>query len=179
MSSFTRATVLGSAAAVAAAFPMLGANASAAPKGDAAADVATLATQLAQARAAVKAYGDASATNVLGASVAAVIKEFGADHQAHADAIAAAITQAGGTPSPDAAAPVDIASLKTEGDVLAALYGLERTTAASYLAAIGELRNRDVAKSTGAILGVVTTHVALLAEALRRGQAYPTGFVTA
>ena len=92
----------------------------------------------------------------------AVTKQFAADHQAHADAIVAAVTQAGGTPAGDTAPPTDFTTLKSEPDILGALYGIERATAAAYLAALGELRNRDLARSTGAMLGVVTTHVALL-----------------
>jgi hypothetical protein len=178
MPSFTRAKILGVASASALAAPMLDAFALAAPKGDAAADVATLNTELPFARGAVKAYGDATATSILNPAALETVKGFATDHQAHVDAIVAAVTQAGGTASADLSPPVDIASLKVEADILGALYTLERAVAAAYLAAIGELKDRNLARSTGAMLGVVTTHVALLGEALRRGQAYPTSFVT-
>jgi hypothetical protein len=125
METFSRARILGSASAVALATPLaLLAAGAAVPKGDAADDVATLNTELPLARAAVKAYGDAAATNVLSPPVLAVAKQFGTDHQAHADAFAAAIGQAGGTAASTSSptqsdATADIASLKNELDILA------------------------------------------------------------
>ena len=46
--------------------------------------------------AAVKAYGDAAALNILSDPILAVAKSFLADHQAHADALSAAVRAAGG-----------------------------------------------------------------------------------
>ncbi|MBC5822155.1 MAG: ferritin-like domain-containing protein [Candidatus Eremiobacteraeota bacterium] len=69
--------------------------------------------------------------------------------------------------------------LHAEIDVLGFAYTIERMLADVHLAPVATYRNRDYAKTAASILGVETTHVALLAEALRRNPAYPSSFVAA
>ncbi len=140
-------------------------------------DVKALGASLALERAAIKAYADALAANVLSPPVAAVITRFSNEHAAQRDAIVAALSQASATVPTDEA-PLDAESFKTEGDVLAYAYSLERTIAGSYVKSVGPYKNRDYATLAASILGVTTTHVALLAEALRSGAPYPGGLVT-
>jgi rubrerythrin len=52
----------------------------------------------------------------------------------------------------------------------------EQKAAATYLSVVPELKDRKLAEVAAAILGVETTHVALLAQALGE-HAYPSGFV--
>ncbi len=177
MPKITRSSALGAASAVALAAPLVFANfARAAQKADAG-DIKLLDTAIPLERAAIKAYADAAALNVLSPSVLAVLKGFMADHQAHLDALTAAVTQGGATPS-QATATLPIATLKTEADVLGYAYTVERLAANAYLGTVAQFKNRDLATTAAAIMGVETTHVALLAEALRKNPAYPTGFVT-
>ncbi len=177
MSTHTRAQALGAVAALGLAAPLLTRCAFAADKVDPN-DLKSLGTELALERAAIKAYTDAAALNVLSPSVLAVLSGFLADHNAHRDAIVAAFTAGGQTPSDDVA-PLDTPSLHTEADVLNFVYTVERTLADAHLSAVPLYKDRDYAKTAASILGVETTHVALLAEALRRNPAYPSSFVAA
>ena len=126
--------------------------------------------------AGIKAYTDAFALNLLSPSVLAVAKGFRADHQAHAAALAAAVKAAGGTPT-TATAKLEYPSLKSQADILAFAEKVERLAATSYLTDIGKLSNPALSKIMASILGVETTHVALLASALKQGVAY-NGFVS-
>ncbi len=178
MTIFSRAKALGATSALLLTSPLLKAQfAAAAGKGDAG-DIKLLDAAVSLERAAVKAYGDAAASNLVTPSVLAVLKSFMADHQAHLDALAAAVTQSGATPSADTAA-VATPQLTTEADILSFAYTIERLAASTYLAAIAQYKNRDLATTAASIMGVDATHVALLAEALKRNPAYPNGFITA
>lgn len=126
--------------------------------------------------AAIKAYGDAAAGN-LSAPVAATLMQFSNDHSAHRDALLALVQQAGQTPGTDAATVPAVVQPQLERDALAGALTLERQLASSYLAAVPEFKNRDLAKTAASILGVDATHVALLSEALRENPAYPGGFL--
>ncbi len=141
-------------------------------------DVKALNASLALERAAVKAYGDAIGANILTPPVAAVLTRFQSEHTAQQNAIVGALTQASATIGTDVATE-DPESFKTEADVLAYAYTLERAIANAYVTSIASYKNRDYATLSASILGVTTTHVALLAEALRRGAPYPTGLITA
>ena len=101
---------------------------------------------------------------------------FVTDHTAHRDALIAAITAGGQTPGTDLAT-LDTPTLGNEAEFLNYAYTVERSLASGHLAAVAGFHNRDYAKTAASILGVETTHVALLAEALRKGSAYPTSFV--
>lgn len=140
------------------------------------ADVALLNNALAMEHALIKAYGDAVAGNALTPPVAAVLREFMNDHAAHRDALVAAIQKGGAAPTADTA-PFQYPTLTSEGAALSVAYQLERIGANAYAGAIPSFKNRDYSGNAASILGVETTHVALLAEALKKGSPYPGGFV--
>ncbi len=175
MSTYTRARALAAAGALGLAAPLLNQCAFAADKVDAD-DVKSIATELALERAAVKAYTDSAALGVVSPPVLAVLNGFLADHTAHRDALIAALTAAG-QQVPQDPAPLDTPTLHAEADVLSFAYTVERMLADAHLGAVPAFKNRDYAKTAASILGIETTHVALLAEALRKNPAYPSSFV--
>lgn len=126
--------------------------------------------------AGIKAYLDAAALNILEPPVLAVAKSFVADHQAHAGALAAAVKAAGGTPA-TGALKLEYPPLKTQSDILAFAEKVERIAATAYLTDIGKLSSPALAKTMASILGVETTHVAILAAVLKESRPYP-GFVS-
>ncbi len=175
MSTLTRAQALGAAGALGLTAPLLTHCTLAAGAIDAG-DATSLGSELALERAAVKAYTDAAASGIVSPSVLAVLNSFLADHTAHRDALIAALTTAG-RQAPEDVATLDTPVLHAEVDVLGFAYTIERMLADAHLAPVATYKNRDYAKTAASILGVETTHVALLAEALRRNPAYPSSFV--
>ncbi len=176
MSSLRRAHLLafGSAAGLIGA-PLLTALAAAAQTADPA-DIDTLNVAIALERAGIKAYADAAATGLLSKPVLVLAGRFVADHTAHRDALIGAVRSAGFTPS-DAIAPIATPPLATERDVLAFANVVEMKAASTYLSVIPDLKSRTLAGVAASILGVETTHVALLAEALQT-RVYVSGFVS-
>jgi rubrerythrin len=139
-------------------------------------DIKILNTAIPLELAAIKAYTDAAGLNLLQPAVLQVAVGFRTDHQAHADALAAAVRAAGATP---VTTPVAITypALKSQADILKFAESLERQAASTYLSVIPVLKDRNLAKTMASILGVETTHVSTLAAALGEGKAY-TGFVS-
>lgn len=178
MPNISRANALGATSALILSPVLYARLAQAAAKADPA-DIKLLDAAIAAERAALKTYVDATAISVLTPSVLAVLKSFMADHQAHLDALTAAVTQSGSAVAPETAAAVATPALATEADVLALAYTTERLVASTYLDSIAKFKNRDFATTAASIMGVDATHVALLAEALKRNPAYPTSFITA
>jgi len=177
MPSITRAQALRTTGAVALFAPWLSAAAGAAVRADAG-DVKLLETAVAFERAAIKAYSDGAASGVLSPPVAAVTTQFTSDHTAHLAALVSALQAAGQQPGEQVTAMVP-PTFQTEMDVLNYAYTIERGAATMYLDAIAQIKDRTLAKTLASILGVDTAHVALLAEALSKYPAYPTGFITA
>lgn len=175
MPSITRASALGSACALALGTQAGMQLAAAAPKFDAA-DLKALGVALALERSVIRTYSDPAVTKLLAPPVLAVLDQFLADHTAHRDALVQAIAATGQAAGEDVA-DVTVPTLASEADVLGFAYTLEKSLATTHLASISALHNRDYAQTAASILGVETTHVALLGEALRQGRAYPTGFV--
>lgn len=177
MPHLSRAGAFGAATAAAFTAPsLITAFAEAAQKADSG-DVKLLNTAIPLERAAIKAYTDAAGTNLLSPPVLAVVKAFMADHQAHLEGLVAAVTQSGATPSADTAT-VETPALANELDILNYVYTVERLAAGTHLGTIVQFKNREFATTAASIMGVETTHVALLAEALRKNPAYPSSFVT-
>ena len=175
MSRMSRAALLGAGSAVAlVGLPLMTTFVEAASAVDAD-DLGTLQAALELERAAIKAYQDGAATGLLSAPVLTVARGFIADHTAHRDALAAAIRAAGAAPS-ERLAHLEYPRLASEADVLRFARATEQKAAATYLSVIPELKDRKLAEVAGAILGVETTHVALLAQALGE-RSYPSGFV--
>lgn len=126
--------------------------------------------------AGIKAYSDAFSLNLLSAPVLEVAKRFQSDHRAHAAALSAAVKAGGGTATTETL-KIEYPPLNSEADILAFAEHVERAAATEYLTDIGKLSNPAMAKLMASILGVETTHVAILAAALKEDHPYP-GFVT-
>lgn len=154
--------------------PMLRSLADAAERADPG-DIQTLNAAIELENAGIKAYTDAAATGLLTKSVLVVASSFKRDHEAHRDALAGAVRASGAVPTQKTAALV-YPPLHTQADVLAFAEHVERKAAATYLSVIPDLRDRKLAGVAAAILGVETTHVALLAQALGQFPAYKGGF---
>jgi hypothetical protein len=179
MSMITRAKALGAASAVALVGPALMTNFLMAAEGMDPGDIKILNVAIELERAGIKAYTDAAGTGLLTPGTLAIAKGFLGDHTAHRDALIAAVKAGGGTPS-EATTHLDYPPLKSEADILNFAYVVERTAANTYLSVIPAFKNRDLAKVAASILGVETTHVAILGFALKKGsEPYPSSFVTA
>ena len=173
----TRAQVLFSGAATALlGGPLLAQFAAAAEAADAG-DIGILNAALELERAGIKAYDDAAATGLLSKDVAAVAMGFKADHQAHRDALIGAIRSGGGTPSQKTAV-LEYPALKSQTDILHFAKTVEEKAAVTYLSVVSEFKDRKLAEVAASILGVETTHVALLASVLGELPAYKSGFVS-
>jgi hypothetical protein len=130
-------------------------------------DIKILQSAATSERTAIKAYTDAAGTGLLSAGVLAVAKGFMQDHIAHRDALEGAIKAAGVTPATGVTA-ITYPPLKSQADILNFAEVLERGAASAYLASIPGFQNRALAKVAGSILGVETTHVAILAYVLTK-----------
>jgi len=139
-------------------------------------DIAILNSAIALERAGIKAYRDGAASGLLQPAVLEVAKGFMSDHMAHRDALIAAVKAAGATPT-DATAQLTYPSLKSQADVLAFAESVEKQAASAYLAAFGQLSDRNLARAAASILGVETMHAGILAAALGQGAPYH-GFIS-
>jgi hypothetical protein len=139
-------------------------------------DLAVLTSSLGVELGAIKAYADLAAANAATVYVTNVLMSFAYDHASHRDALIAAIHALGVEP---AATPASfpVPQLANEAAALDFALGLERNVAAAHLATVSQYATRGLAQKAAAMLGCETTHVALLSEALRKGPAYPDGFV--
>lgn len=177
MPGISRANILGAITVLGVAGPLaFSASRAAGAKIDPA-DVALLNGLLASAHAGIHLYNGAFEAKILTAPVALALNQFATDYNAHRDLLIGVITAGGGVPVPEAATS-QVDPTTTEGSFLAGALSFERQTAGIYLVAIPEFKNRELTKAVASILGVVTAHVALLAEALRENPAFPTSFVT-
>jgi hypothetical protein len=139
-------------------------------------DLATLNAAIELERAGIKAYDDAAGLKLLSPKPLEVAHLFRRDHVSHLAALQAAVTSGGGTPSTKIA-KVDYPQMKSEKDVLGFASTVEKLAASTYLSVIPEFKDRNLAQVAGAILGVETTHVGMLASALGEFPPYPSGFV--
>jgi hypothetical protein len=171
-----RTQLLGFGSAAAAFSPLLLSSFAAAAVTADPADIATLNAAIELERAGIKAYVDAAGTKLLSPGILAVAAGFIADHTAHRDALIGAVRAAGATPSP-ATAHLAYPPLASEKDIIAFAIVVEKKAAATYLSVVPDLKDRNLAGIAAAILGVETTHVALLENALGVTRTYPTGFV--
>ncbi len=175
MKPISRAALLGAGSAIAlVGLPLVADFVEAAERADAG-DVATLNAAIALELAAIKAYQDALGSGLLTPAVAAIASRFTGDHAAHHEALAAAVTAAGYTPS-EATAWLTYPPLNTQSDILRFALTVERKAAATYLSVVPELKDRKLAGLAASILGVETTHVSTLASALGV-PSYESGFV--
>ena len=175
MTKITRSALLGAGSAIAlVGFPLMTRFVEAAQAADKN-DLATLNAAIELERAGIKAYADAAATGLLPAGILQVAKGFAADHTAHRDALIAAVIAGGGTPSA-ATAKLTYPPLKSQADVLHFAKTIEEKAASTYLSIIPDFKDRNLASVAASILGVETTHVALLASVLGEPRAYSSGF---
>jgi hypothetical protein len=130
-------------------------------------DIKILQSAATSERTAIKAYTDAAGTGLLSPGVLAVAKGFMADHMAHRDALEGAIKAAGVKPETGVIA-ITYPPLKSETDILTFAQTLERGAATAYLSSVPNLQDRGLAKVAASILGVETTHVAILAYTLTK-----------
>jgi hypothetical protein len=130
-------------------------------------DIGILQTAIKLERAGIKAYADAAGTGLLSPGVLTVAKGFMADHQAHRDALIGAVKAAGVTPTEETT-QLTYPSLKSQEDILNFAESVERQAATTYLSVIPAFKDRGLAKVAGSILGVETTHVAILAYTLKK-----------
>ena len=139
-------------------------------------DIATLNSAIELERAGIKAYQDAGATGLLSPAVLDIANRFMSDHAAHRDALIGAVSAGGGRPS-SGIVTLEYPPLHDQTDILNFTLLVEKKAAATYLSIIPDLKDRNLAATAASILGVETTHVALLANALGIG-CYKSGFVS-
>jgi len=141
-------------------------------------DVKILNVAIALERAGIKAYADAAGLNILSPGVLDIAKGFMKDHTAHRDALIGAVKAAGATPTEETT-KLTYPELKTEADILKFAESVERTAASTYLSTLAKFKNRDLSKVAASILGVETTHVAILGYALKQGtEPYKSSFTS-
>jgi rubrerythrin len=177
MSRISRSTILGASSAIA----LVGSTlmqrflvaAEAADEGD----VKILNVAIALERAGIKAYTDAASTGLLEKPVMAVATGFMRDHEAHRDALIAAVKHTGATPTPEVA-KLTYPALKSQSDILKFALVVERQAASKYLSVIPSFTDRQLAQVAASILGNETTHVAILAQVLGLGTEPYGGFVS-
>ncbi|GAC1406833.1 MAG: ferritin-like domain-containing protein [Candidatus Velthaea sp.] len=175
MNTISRSALLGAGSAIAlVGLPLMTSFVEAAAAADKN-DIAALNAAIELERAGIKAYVDAAATGLISPGVLKVAQGFIADHTAHRDALIAAVIAGGGQPSSNTV-KLAYPPLKTEADILRFALVVEQKAASTYLSVIPDLKDRALAGVAGSILGVETTHVALISNALGE-RAYKSGFV--
>ena len=102
-------------------------------------------------------------------------KLFLEQEQEHADGLASAIKDAGGTPN-RALASYDFPELRSQTDVLRFAVDLENTAIAAYIDALPKLGEGDLRATAAAIVANEAEHVAVLLGALGMEQV-PDAFV--
>ncbi|CAN5286342.1 ferritin-like domain-containing protein [soil metagenome] len=109
-------------------------------------------------------------------SVLQIGKKFLAQEQEHADALAAAIKEAGGMPN-RAKSDYDFPELRTQSDVLRFAVDLEYTAIAAYIDALPKLSQGDLRATAAGIITNEAEHAAVLLDALGENPV-PSAFVT-
>jgi len=140
-------------------------------------DVKILNVAIELERAGIKAYADAAATGLLKKPVLAVATGFMRDHEAHRDALIAAVKHAGATPTAEVT-KLTYPTLASQSDILKFALVVERQAATTYLSVIPSFTDRHLAQVAASILGNETTHVAILAQTLGLGTEPYGGFVS-
>lgn len=138
------------------------------------ADVEILNSALDLELMAVAAYKTGAA--LLKGDVLRVGKAFLEQEQEHADGLAQAIKDAGGTPN-RAKASYDFPKLSSQNEVLRFAVDLENTAIAAYIDALPKLSQGDLRATAAAIVTNEAEHVAVLLGALGEDQV-PDAFVT-
>lgn len=133
-------------------------------------DVAVLQGALALEHGGIAAYRIAAGSGLLSAGTIQVATVFLGHHEGHRDALARLITQTGGhpvEPKSDAEyiSALNIAALKSEGDVVKFAAGLEQGAANAYIGQISALKDAKLTHLFGQLGGDEAVHWALLNSA--------------
>ncbi len=138
---------------------------------DTAGDVAILNVALALEHEAIAAYQIGAESGLLTADVTAVAVSFQSHHKEHRDALMGTIETLGGQPADPKRRrayerALNVASLKSQTDVLELAARLELGAANAYLGVIPSFGNRDLAQVSARLAADETMHWTALAQAL-------------
>lgn len=130
-------------------------------------DIGVIQAALALEHEGIAAYELAGKSGLLSEGVIKVARVFMGHHQAHRDALAKLVTQAGGKPverKSDAAysTELNLGMLKTEADVIALATKLEHGAAGAYIGQISALKDPKLARLFAQISADEATHWTVL-----------------
>jgi hypothetical protein len=147
---------------------------------DAAKDTGILNIALALEHEAIAAYQIGAESGLLAKEVLPIAVLFQSHHKAHRDALADTVRKLGGTPVAEQAmdayvksSKLNVAAIKSQGDVLALAQRLELGAANAYLGVIPAFGDRELAKIAGRLAADETMHYTALTQAL--GGKLPSG----
>jgi len=147
---------------------------------DASKDTGILNIALALEHEAIVAYQIGAESGLLAKEVLPVAVLFQSHHKAHRDALADTVRKLGGTPAAEQAmdayvksSKLNVAAIKSQGDVLALAQRLELGAANAYLGVIPAFGDRELAKIAGRLAADETMHYTALTQAL--GGKLPSG----
>ena len=147
---------------------------------DASKDTGILNIALALEHEAIAAYQIGAESGLLAKEVLPVAVLFQSHHKAHRDALAATVRKLGGTPAAELtmdayvkSSKLNVAAIKSQGDVLALAQRLELGAANAYLGVIPAFGDRELAKIAGRLAADETMHYTALTQAL--GGKLPSG----
>lgn len=147
---------------------------------DASKDSGILNIALALEHEAIAAYQIGAESGLLAKEVLPVAVLFQSHHKAHRDALADTVRKLGGTPVSEQAmdayvksSKLNVAAIKSQGDVLALAQRLELGAANAYLGVIPAFGDRELAKIAGRLAADETMHYTALTQAL--GGKLPSG----
>jgi len=140
-------------------------TAAASSKSDTTSDLAILNYALTLEYLETQFYTQVIAANLFKGAPASLLKSFGAQEQAHVDALKATVTKLGGTPvtAPNGTFPVD-----TADKVAMLAYTVENLGANAYLGQAGAIKNKDVLAAALSIHTVEARHAATLATLVKK-----------
>jgi ferritin-like protein len=143
-------------------------------------DVDILNTALGLEHEAINAYQLGAESGLLEKPVLNTAVLFQSHHKAHRDALADTVRKLGGTPVAEQAmdayvksSKLNVAAIKSQGDVLALAQRLELGAANAYLGVIPAFGDRELAKIAGRLAADETMHYTALTQAL--GGKLPSG----
>jgi hypothetical protein len=143
-------------------------------------DTGILNIALALEHEAIAAYQIGAESGLLAKEVLPVAVLFQSHHKAHRDALAATVSKLGGTPAAEQSmdaymksSKLNVAAIKSQGDVLALAQRLELGAANAYLGVIPAFGDRELAKIAGRLAADETMHYTALTQAL--GGKLPSG----
>ena len=143
-------------------------------------DVAILNVALGLEHEAIAAYQIGAESGLLQKPVLAVAVLFQSHHKAHRDALTATVEKLGGKPVAAMAADayaksskLNVAAIKSQGDVLMLAQRLELGAVNAYLGVIPSFSDSALAKIAGRLAADETMHYTALTQAL--GDSLPTG----